>query len=179
MKVQWSHSVIRVRDLEAMVSFYSDTFGFEVSDRGLLGPEGPKIVFMSGSSTDHHQIAFSPTRSDEEASSLDHMAFRVDSVGAVRSMFERVSADERASGIMPLTHGNAISVYFHDPEKNGIEVFCDTPWHVSQPQLRRWDPTQSDEEVMAFVENKFRDAPEFGSMADYRAERARAFGESS
>ena len=179
MKVQWSHSVIRVRDLEAMVSFYTDTFGFEVADRGLLGPEGPKIVFLSGSPTDHHQIAFSPTRSEDEASSLDHMAFRVDSVSEVRDAFERVSADERASGVMPLTHGNAISVYFHDPEKNGIEIFCDTPWHVKQPQLKKWDPTLSDEEVLAYVEKKFRDADEFKPMEEYRAERARHFDESS
>ena len=179
MRVQWSHSVIRVRDLEQMVSFYEDIFGFQVSDRGLLGPQGPEIVFMSGSSTDHHQIAFSPTRSEEEASSLDHMAFRVGSLAEVRSTFERVSDDERASGVMPLTHGNAISVYFHDPEKNGVEVFCDTPWHVKQPQLKKWDPTLSDEEVLSYVEEKFRDTEEFGSMEAYRADRAEAFKESS
>ena len=80
---------------------------------------------------------------------------------------------------MPLTHGNAISVYFHDPEKNGIEIFCDTPWHVKQPQLKKWDPTLSDEEVLAYVENKFRDADEFKPMQEYRAERARHFDESS
>ena len=179
MQIQWSHCVLRVRDLDAMVSFYGDMFGLRESDRGLLGPKGPEIVFMSGRSSDHHQIAFSPTRSEEEASSLDHIAFRVEALGDVRDTWQRLTDDDRASGVMPLTHGNAFSVYFHDPEKNGIEVFCDTPWHVKQPQLKVWDPTQSDEEVMAFVENKFRDAPEFGSMADYRAERARAFGESS
>ena len=179
MRLQWSHSVIRVRDLDAMVAFYGDIFGLEVSDRGLLGPEGPKIVFMSGRSTDHHQIAFTPTRLEDEASSLDHMAFRVESLGTVRETWERLTGDDRASAIMPLTHGNAISVYFHDPEKNGIEVFVDSPWHVKQPQLKRWDPTLSDDEVLAFVENKFRDKPEFMPMEQYRAERAGAFKESN
>ena len=74
-------------------------------------------------------------------------------------------------------HGNAISVYFQDPEGNGIEIFCDTPWHVPQPQVRPWDPSKSDEEVLASVEADFRDAPGFMPMEHYRAERAKAFGE--
>ena len=58
-----------------------------------------------------------------------------------------------------------------------IEVFCDTPWHVKQPQAKVWDPSMSDEEVLADVEARFRDEPEFSPMADYRARRAVDFGE--
>jgi hypothetical protein len=35
----------------------------------------------------------------------------------------------------------------------------------------------SDEEVLARVEADFKDEPEFRPMEDYRAERAKAFGE--
>ena len=177
MKIQWSHCVLRVRDLEGMVAFYSDMLGFSVSDRGPLGPDGPEIVFMSGSSSDHHQIAFAAVRGPEDGSSLEHNAFRVGSLAEVKEMFERVSADDRVKGIAPLSHGNAISVYFSDPEGNGIEVFCDTPWHVQQPQVRAWDPSKSDDEVLAAVEADFRDENEFMPMDQYRAERAKAFGE--
>ena len=177
MKIQWSHCVLRVRDLEGMVAFYSDMLGFSVSDRGPLGPDGPEIVFMSGSSSDHHQIAFAAVRGPENASSLEHNAFRVGSLAEVKEMFERVSADDRVKGIAPLSHGNAISVYFSDPEGNGIEVFCDTPWHVQQPQVRAWDPSKSDDEALAAVEADFRDENEFMPMDQYRAERAKAFGE--
>ena len=177
MNLRWSHCVLRVRDLDAMVAFYCDVLGFQVSDRGPLGEGGPEIVFLSGSSSDHHQIAFAAVRGPEEATSLEHNAFRVDSLADVRAMFERVSADARVKAAAPLTHGNAISVYFADPEGNGIEVFCDTPWHVQQPQLRGWDPSKSDEEVLAAVEAEFRGEPEFGPMEAYRAERAKAFGE--
>ena len=177
MKIQWSHCVLRVRDLEGMVAFYSDMLGFSVSDRGPLGPDGPEFVFMSGSSSDHHQIAFAAVRGPENASSLEHNAFRVGSLAEVKKMFERVSADDRVKGIAPLSHGNAISVYFSDPEGNGIEVFCDTPWHVQQPQVRAWDPSKSDDEVLAAVEADFRDENEFMPMDQYRAERAKAFGE--
>ena len=59
MKISWSHCVLKVRDMDTMVSFYEDILGFVVADRGaIMGGDSPEIVFMSGSSSDHHQIAF-------------------------------------------------------------------------------------------------------------------------
>ena len=177
MNFSWSHCVVRVRDVDAMASFYGDLLGFRIADRGLLGPEGPEAIFMSGRSSDHHQIAFVASRGPEDASSLEHIAFRVASIADVQEMVARVSADDRVANCGPITHGNAVSVYFSDPEGNGIEIFCDTPWHVKQPQLRFWDPAQTAEEVLAHVEESFRDEPEFGPMDDYRAKKAKEFGE--
>ena len=178
MRLQWSHSVLRVRDLDGMVDFYRDLLDFQVSDQGPLGPGGPEIVFMSGSSTDHHQIAFAVTRGEEEASSLEHMAFRVASIVEVKAMFDRVTKDARVNGAAPITHGNAISVYFSDPEKNGIEVFCDTPWSVQQPQIRSWDPSLNDEEILAAIQSEFQSESGFMSMDEYRAQKAKDFSES-
>lgn len=187
MNLRWSHAVLRVRDVEAMVRFYCDTFDFRVADRDHLGRGdatadeggstgiGPEVAFLSGSESDHHQIAFVGIRGEEEATSLDHTAFRVDSIADVKRMIERIAADDRVADGVPVTHGNAISVYFKDPEGNGIEVFCDTPWHVKQPQGMPWDPSQSDEAVLASIEAAFRDAPEFGPMSDYRAKQAEIF----
>ncbi len=178
MKVSWSHCVLKVRDIEAMVQFYCDTMGWVVSDRGPMGPPGaPDIVFLTGSSSDHHQMALVATRGDEEATSLDHNAFRVESLSDVLAMHGKLTADPRVEGILPLTHGNAISVYFKDPEGNGIEMFCDTPWHVKQPAGLVWDPSLSEEELLAWVEDQYRDDSEFRPMDEYRADRAKAFGE--
>ena len=41
MKLTWSHAVINVRNLDAMLSFYRDVLGFTISDRGPLGPDAP------------------------------------------------------------------------------------------------------------------------------------------
>lgn len=179
MKISWSHAVIRVRDVDVVVPFYCDVLGFRVSDRGSLGSgdQGPEIVFLTSSSSDHHQIAFAAVRGPEEATSLDHTAFRVESLADVKEMVRRVAVDERVSDGVPLTHGNAISVYFKDPEGNGIEVFCDSPWHVKQPQGKGWDPTRSDDEILSDVEALFREEPEFAPMAEYQAKRALEFGE--
>lgn len=178
MNVSWSHCVLRVRDLEAMVQFYCDALGFKVADRGGLGPEA-EIVFLSGSSSDHHQMGLMTGRGDEETGSLDHNAFRVDSVDDVKHMVDWVAADDRIGDGFPVTHGNAVSVYFSDPEGNGIEIFCDTPWHVQQPQVNRWDPSKSADEVLADVQSRYAEAPGFMPMEQYRAQQAELLGETT
>ena len=180
MQLSWSHMVVKVRDIDAIVDFYRDVLGFEIADDGTLGRDSPlRIVFMSQSPDDHHQIAFAPVRKDEEtdSNSVDHVAFRVGSIAEVREMMERVEKYPGIEAGRPITHGNAISVYFKDPEGNGIEVFCDTPWHVAQPAASPWDPALSDEELLREIERKHRDKPEFRPMEEYRAERARLLGQ--
>ena len=179
MQLTWSHAVLRVRDVEAMVRFYCDTLDFVEADRGRIGdPEnGPEIAFLSGHSSDHHQIAFLKARGEEDATSLDHTAFRVESIADVKEMIARIAKDDRVEDGAPVTHGNAISVYFKDPEGNVIEVFCDSPCHVKEPQAQGWDPSMTDAEVLADIEAKYRDAEEFSPMASYKARKAKEFGE--
>ena len=57
---------------------------------------------------------------------------------------------------------------------DGIEVFCDTPWHVPQPQIGGWNPAKSDEEILADVHAKFADVPGVMPMNEYRALKASA-----
>jgi catechol-2,3-dioxygenase len=175
MPLRWSHSVVYVRDLDEMLDFYTNVLGFEVTDRGKVAPaEGaPEIVFMSQVETDHHQIAFLPVRQDQAPSnSVNHFAFRTESLGDVRAMLAKLQTDGRASQINPLSHGNAWSVYFQDPEGNGIEVFCDTPWHVQQPQGKPWDPEMSDQELAEWTQAEFEKEPGFGPIGDFYAARA-------
>jgi len=63
------------------------------------------------------------------------VAFRsIGTLADLRALNDVLASDHRVTQIVPLTHGNAWSVYFRDPELNGVEVFIDTPWHVRQPQ---------------------------------------------
>ncbi|MEN8182307.1 MAG: VOC family protein [Myxococcota bacterium] len=175
MPLHWSHAVLYVRDLEAMLDFYTQVLGFEVTDRGALGPDGTGIIFLSQLPQEHHQLAFvaRPT-GEERESSFDHLAFRVESLGELRELSERLRKDGRVEQIAPITHGNTWSFYFRDLEGNGLEVFCETPWHVQQPQLRGWDPSQSDEELLEWTRGEFQNEAGFGSLEDYRAARERA-----
>jgi catechol 2,3-dioxygenase len=83
-----------------------------------------------------------------------------------------LAADDRVTQIVPLTHGNAWSVYFRDPEFNGVEVFIDTPWHVRQPQGEPLELDKSDDEIVEATRARFSQEPEFGPIDDFYGRRA-------
>ena len=176
MKLHWSHVVVLVRDMENMLDFYTNVLGFQITDRGALGDkDSPELVFMSQVETDHHQIAFmAGQRDDNPPNSVQHFAFRVDSLDDVKRMNELLAEDGRVEDRLPLTHGNAWSIYFADPEANGIEVFCDTPWHVQQPQGKVWNIDKSNDEIIEETRLAFESEPEIGPIGAFYESRAEA-----
>lgn len=172
MKLSWSHAVLYVKDRERMLDFYRQVLGFEITDRGPMGDGGPEIIFMSQDPTEHHQIAMAVTRQEEGASnSVNHFAFRVATFEEVSGL-HKVLSEMEGIDMMPLSHGNTLSVYFNDPEGNGIEVFWDTPWHVAQPQGKPWDPSLNKEDAVAWVKENFSGEPTFEPREDYYSRRA-------
>ena len=179
MKLRWSHAVIYVRDLDKMIAFYREVLGFEVSDRGLLDPNNPALglAFLSQVGSDHHQLAFAAVRGEGPSTTLDHMAFRVESFAEVKAMADKLQADGRASELRPLNHGNAWSIYFKDPEDNGVEVFCDSPWGVRQPQIKPWDLSMTEDELRHQTEEQFSGEPDFVPIEEFYAAHRRRLGE--
>jgi len=175
MKLRWSHAVFYVRELDPMIAFYTEVLGFEVSDRGPLDPANPaiEVAFLSQVGSDHHQLAFAPVRASDAVGTVDHIAFRVDCLSDVKEMAARLQRDGRAQEITPISHGNAWSVYFKDPEGNTVEVFCDSPFHVQQPQIETWDLAMGEQELRVATERAFGDKPQFGPIDAYYAERRR------
>ena len=160
MALAWSHMVLYVEDMERMLAFYTGVLGFGVTDRGPLGRDSREIVFLSQDPEEHHQVAFIDGRKEAGPSnSVNHAAFRIDDLAALR----RMSAALDAEGVSfnPRSHGNTWSIYFEDPERNGIEIFCDTPWKVAQPQAVAWDPALSDKDLARWTEERFRNEPGF------------------
>ena len=104
------------------------------------------------------------------------MSFRVEGLPALRALHARIVADPRVTEISPVTHGNAVSIYFRDPEGNRIELFFDTPWYVTQPLREPIDLTLSDEVLMGKLEAQARKLPGFRPQAEWRAEMARRMG---
>lgn len=167
MRLTWSHAVLYVRDQQKMLEFYTNVLGFKITDRGPLGENAPEIVFLSNDPGEHHQVAMIQTRQDEAPSnSVNHFAFRVENFEDVSSLNEKLCGLEGIK-IMPLSHGNTLSIYFNDPEGNGIEVFWDTPWHVRQPQGKPWDASLSKADALRWVEENFRGEQGFEPRDDY------------
>ena len=170
MSLTWSHALFMAEKYDEMLEFYTEVLGFEVTDTGAIGDA--TVAFMSQGANDHHQIALvSGKPPGTPAPLVNHFAFRTESLADVKGWFQRLSADDRVEGVGPMTHGNTWSVYFKDPDGNGIEVFCDSPWHVSQPAGEGWDPSADDDSIIAATREKFADDPEFKPIQDYYAER--------
>ncbi|MEM7100085.1 MAG: VOC family protein [Pseudomonadota bacterium] len=166
MNLTWSHAVMYVRDLENMLDFYTNILGFEITDQGPIGPE-ITITFLSQNPDEHHQLAMIPTRkSDDPPNSVNHMAFRTDEFDRLKALHETLSTMEGIR-INPLSHGNTLSIYFNDPEGNGIEVFWDTPWHVAQPQGQPWDTSLDEPAATRWVEDTFKGEPTFEPRENY------------
>jgi catechol 2,3-dioxygenase len=74
----------------------------------------------------------------------------------------------------PLSHGSTLSIYFNDPEGNGIEVFWETPWHVEQPQGKPWRLSMDQEQALEWVHENFSHAATFEPRGAYYVPRQQA-----
>jgi catechol 2,3-dioxygenase len=166
-QISFSHVGVYVFDIEKMVDFYERMLGLVVTDRGDL--RGGQIVFLSRDTTDHHQIAFVTGR-EAKQTTVNQLAFRLDSLGDLRDMSERAEADPEAGEQRIVCHGNAWSTYFEDPEGNRIEFFVDSPFYVEQPAGTPFDLSQSDEEIMAWTAREFGGEPTFKPVEQWRSE---------
>lgn len=163
-----SHTTIAVRDLDAMVDFYRDVLGFQVTNRGTVGEEG-EMAFVSQDPDEHHQIVFvgGMAPPDHAFVMADHLAFRTDSLDALRAIGDNL-ADAGVEGVIPINHGNAWSLYFTDPEGNGLECFVDSPFHVAQPYAGGLDLDATDDEIEATTRADIEDKPEFSAATQWR-----------
>jgi catechol 2,3-dioxygenase len=173
LQLEVAHAVLFVHDVERMIGFYTDRLGFEVTDRGPIGKSN-EIVFLSQTARHHHQLAFVSGRDKPDPSNnLHHVAFRsAGSLDDLKSLKKALEADAEVTAIMPLTHGNAWSVYFRDPEFNGVEVFIDTPWHVQQPQGEPLDLDKTNDEIVETTRTRFATEPGFGPIDEFYGRRA-------
>jgi len=174
----FSHVGLYVHDAPRMEDFYVRFMGFTVTDRGELpGPDGPlQLVFLSSDPDEHHQLVLVTGRPAAIAFNVvNQLSLRADGLATLKAVHAAL-AGEAVSDVMPVTHGNAVSVYFRDPEGNRLEVFIDTPWYVNQPVRVPIDLTLPDEDLWRWAQDHARSLPGFRPRAEWRAEMARRMG---
>jgi catechol 2,3-dioxygenase-like lactoylglutathione lyase family enzyme len=165
----FSHVGIHVTDLERMLDFYTRVLRFVVSDRGKTS-QGGDIAFMTRDPAEHHQFVIATGRpADLDYNIVNQLSFRVDSLDTLREL-QRGITNENATELGPVLHGNALSVYLHDPEKNRVELLIDTPWYVPQPCRLSIDLSLPDDELWAAIERTVRAMPGFKPAAEWRAD---------
>lgn len=167
--MQLSHIGIFVQDFERMLEFYRDTLGFVVTD--IERSVERHIVFLTTDPAIHHQLVLVKGRPADVTSRrfVNQIAFAVDDLPALKSAYARLVKSD-ATELDPITHGTTWSVYFRDPEDNRAEVYCDTPWYITQPHRTPIDLTQAEDVLYAQTEALVRTQPGFKSRKQFDAE---------
>ena len=127
------------------------------------------MTFITQDPSEHHQMVLVQTADPppREFMLADHLAFRTGSLDDLRAIGERLATAE-VDSVIPISHGNAWSLYFTDPEGNGVECFVDTPFHVAQPFGDGLDLTMSDAEIEADTWSKVEGLPGTRAARDWR-----------
>lgn len=165
-----SHVGIHAIDVPRMVDFYTGFLGFAVSDRG-PARGGGEIVFMTRDPREHHQFVLASGRpADLPFNLINQLSFRVDSIDTLRELYAALPRERGIEDLGPTSHGNALSVYFKDPEGNRVELLTGTPWYVPQPIRMPVDLSLPDEQLWASVEKACRDTPGFMTREAWEAD---------
>ncbi|OLC35695.1 MAG: hypothetical protein AUH81_09610 [Candidatus Rokubacteria bacterium 13_1_40CM_4_69_5] len=162
-----SHFGIHVTDIERMQDFYTRVMGLLVMDRGTLR-DGPTLVFLSRDPDQHHQMVLVTGRPPGiDYNVVNQISFKLATLADLKAMHARVR-EEGIKEFRIVTHGNAWSVYFADPEGNRVELFVDTPWHTPQPFAEPFDIGAPVETIVAQTEAICRSRPGFVSRVEWR-----------
>ena len=117
------HIVLKVRDAQRSREFYTRALGLKVAHEDLKRG----TVFLSFGK-EHHELALFQLASGEapgeKQPGMHHMAWQLGS-------FEELQAAHRELGQLGIAveatveHNVTRSVYFHDPDGNRVELYCD------------------------------------------------------
>jgi catechol 2,3-dioxygenase len=152
IRARLAHMGIFVRDREKMVKFYSDVLGLMITDEGESSSGGVHLTFMSADPGEHHQVVLVTGRPEDSGfNPINQVSFLVDSLGQLREVHRR-ALDLGATAMRTVSHGNAWSIYFLDPEGNRLEAYLHTPFYVPQPHGEPLDLEKSDDEILHATE---------------------------
>lgn len=126
-----SHVVLRTTRFKEMVDWYTTVFDAQV----LYGND--MMAFMTYDD-EHHRIAIfalpGTVEKTKGSAGLEHLAFIYPTLGDWIAKYERL----KAAGITPrvgMHHGVTMSLYYRDPDNNGVELAID---NVEKSQWHDW-----------------------------------------
>jgi len=138
------HVVLRVTDRERAERFYGGVLGLPICARFDEG--GMKMAFFTLGN--HHDFAVMEVTGEgssrsESAVGLHHVAFKI---GTTLDELREAKAKLDAAGVAttPIDHEVTKSLYFADPDGNGIEVYVDVSdvWRKEPQRIAQVAPLE-------------------------------------
>jgi catechol 2,3-dioxygenase len=117
------HVVLRVSDRTRAEDFYHGLLGLPIAAR--LDKGGPKMAFFTlGNHHDFAVMEVGAATSGQDGVGLHHVAFNI---GGGLDDLRQAKAQLEAAGIKvtPIDHEVTKSLYFEDPDGNGVEIYVD------------------------------------------------------
>lgn len=118
MKLKLTHTMIRVKDLDATLEFYIGFLGLKETRRHVLGDEAT-LVFLSDEANSYEiELTYNHDGRDYElGNQFGHLAFLVDDLEAVRAEVAKRGWWSRSS-----KPDGSRYIFVHDPNGYDIEI---------------------------------------------------------
>jgi catechol-2,3-dioxygenase len=142
------HVGLHVNDLDAQAAFYEQVVGLTITDRD---PEVGMVFLSARPDEEHHELLLCGGRTAPPGMlMLQQVSFHCSELDDMIA-YDRRFREHGVHIDMVVTHGNAIGIYFYDPEGNRCEVYWKTGLEARQPFLADIDLSQPPAAVMARV----------------------------
>jgi catechol 2,3-dioxygenase-like lactoylglutathione lyase family enzyme len=140
------HTGLWVYDLAQMRDFYERVVGLIVTDDD---PELGIVFFSARPDVEHHEFVLQKGRTSAiDARQQHQISWRVSSLKDILEYHRRFER-EGVRVQQEVTHGNAIGIYFFDPEGNRNEVYLRIDKKVRQPFRKTLNLNQSPVRILA------------------------------
>lgn len=130
--------------MDAALKFYCGVLGMELVEGGVRSAQTHKhqgMAFLSLGAQGHDLDLLevdSAELSGGATSTLHHMAFKVESEADLRDAYFSL-VDNGIKIIKATDHKNQQSIYFHDPDKNIVEIYFESPASLTMFRNERKD----------------------------------------
>lgn len=101
---------------------------------------------------------------------VNQISLKTASLTELKRLYTLLKQRTDISKLAPVTHGNAISVYFEDPEGNRIELFVNTDFYCIQPMREPVNLDQPNDQIWAMIEAHARKQKNFRPRSEWLVE---------
>ena len=120
------HLVMRVRDIDRSVDFYTRVMGLTIMERTASG-----TVFMSANTEKSHELAIRAIGMEAEGPDHSqigqaHMAWQMETFEDLQELYDRI-LENNVRIVRMGDHGISMGVYLLDPDDNEIEIYYELP----------------------------------------------------